>query len=374
MSKSTARPDDGLLQRYLHDLEECRPLQPAEELDLAHRMRRARERLVAIAGSLPVDCRAAVLGRLTAKELTPDLPYARLERLVNRLMKAAAQRRECGLDRLAHLALESWTELDQARSTFVSRNLRLVVHIAKRYARHGVPLLDLVQEANVGLMRAVDKFDPRHGTRFGTYAPFWIVQAIGRETAVLSRVVRVPDYQAKRRRQLARGIGDLKQRHGRMPTIGEIAAHTALPVDLVRDALDAMGDDVDLDEPADGAEGPSLMETLVDGEATSLLETISNSELLERLHEALAGLDPRQRTILSMHYGLNDGDRSTLQQIGEKLKVTRERVRQVEAEAISVLRTRLAGTARNGATVRHGARRPAPGPAWNMEEAFPAGA
>ena len=336
-------------------------MKPAEELDLAHRMRRARERLIKIAGSLPARCRVAVLGRLTPDELTPDLPYARMERLVNRMMKTAAKRRDDELDRLAHLALENWTELEQTRSTFVSRNLRLVVHIAKRYTKHGVPLLDLIQEANVGLMRAVDKFDPRHGTRFVTYAPFWIMQAIGRETAVLSRVVHVPDYQAKRRQRLARAIGDLKQQHGRMPTVAEIAARTKLSVDKVRDSLDAMGDDVDLDEPADGVDGPTLMETLVDGEASSLLEKISNSELLERLRDALATLDPRQRAILSMHYGLNEGDSSTLQQIGEKMNVTRERVRQVEVEAITALRSLLAGTPRIGATPRNGALRPAPG-------------
>jgi RNA polymerase sigma factor (sigma-70 family) len=352
-----------LLQRYLHDLEASEPLKPAEELDLAHRMRRARERLIKIAGSLPADCRNAVLGRVRPDELTPDLPYARLERLVNRLMKAAAKRRNTELDRLAHLALENWSELEQSRSTFVSRNLRLVVHIAKRYTRHGVPLLDLIQEANVGLMRAVDKFDPRHGTRFVTYAPFWIMQAIGRESAALSRVVHVPDYQAKRRQRLARAIGDLKQQHGRMPTIGEIAARTGLSVDKVRDSLEVMGEDVDLDEPADGAEGPTLMETLVDGEASSLLEKLADSELLDRLKDALATLDPRQRAILSMHYGLNEGDPSTLQQIGEKMNVTRERVRQVEVEAIQALRTMLSGAPRNGATPRNGRIHPLPSPA-----------
>jgi len=282
---------------------------------------------------------------------------------VKRMMKTAAKRRDNELDRLAHLALENWTELEQTRSTFVSRNLRLVVHIAKRYTKHGVPLLDLIQEANVGLMRAVDKFDPRHGTRFVTYAPFWIMQAIGRETAVLSRVVHVPDYQAKRRQRLARAIGDLKQQHGRMPTVGEIATRTKLSVDKVRDSLDVVGDDIDLDEPADGAEGPTLMETLVDGESSSLLEKLANSELLDRLKDALDTLNPRQRAILSMHYGLNEGDASTLQQIGDKMHVTRERVRQVEVEAITALRSLLAGAPQNGATPRNGRLHPVPSPA-----------
>jgi len=124
-----------------------------------------------------------------------------------------------------------------------------------------------------------------------------------------------------------------------------------------------MGDDVDLDEPADGGEGPTLMETLVDDDASSLLEKISNSELLERLRDALATLDPRQRAILSMHYGLNERDPSTLQKIGEKMNVTRERVRQVEVEAITALRAMLAGTPRNGATPRNGRLHPLPGPA-----------
>ncbi len=363
MTKKTERPNDALLQRYLHDLQASEPLKPAEELDLAHRMRRSREQLIAIAGSLPAACRSAVLGRLRTNELTPDLPYARLERLVNRLVKAAGTRRSNELDRLAHLALEQWSELEQARSTFVSRNLRLVVHIAKRYTKNGVPLLDLIQEANVGLMRAVDKFDPRHGTRFGTYAPFWIMQAIGRETANLSRVVHIPDYQAKRRQRLARAIGDLKQQLGRMPTVHEIAAHTQLPADKVRDALDIMADDIELDEPVDGADGPTLLETLADGKAGALLEKISNRELLDRLREALATLSPRHRAILSMHYGLNERDPRTLQQIGEQMHVTRERVRQVEVEAIHALRTILADNPPPVPAPRNGAVHSATGPA-----------
>jgi RNA polymerase sigma factor (sigma-70 family) len=357
------RSTDPLLQRYLHDLESSTPLEPEEEIDLALRMRQARERLVGLAGSLPEEGRDAILGRLRTEELTPDLPYDRLEILVNRLVRVAMTRRSGDLDRLAHVALSHWTDLEAARATFVSRNLRLVVHIAKRYAKHGVPLLDLIQEANVGLLRAVDKFDPRHGTRFVTYAPFWIMQAIGREIALLSRVVHVPDYQAKRRQRLARVIGDLKQKHGRMPSDREIAARSRMSLDQIHDSLRLSAEEIDLEDPVDGDDGQTVLETLADGEAGDLLERISNRELLDRLREALHTLNPRQRAILSMHYGLNEKDPRTLQQIGEQMQVTRERVRQVEMEALQALRTVLADGRRPRMARPDGALREAGGPA-----------
>jgi RNA polymerase primary sigma factor len=339
--KTIQRTDDVLLQRYLQDLGTSVPLEPSAELELAHRMRQAREKLAEIMRALPTACRDQILGVFENVNLIQDLPFGRLERLVTRLTSRAETHPDREVKHLARQALVHWFELKEIRSTFLHCNLRLVVHVAKRFANNGVPLLDLIQEGNVGLMRAVDRFDPRRGAKFGTCAVPWITQAICREAPGLSRVVRIPDYQARRRRRIARAISELKQELGRQPTIPEIATRAKLPPRKVLDALSHITEHVDLEEPSNGGDGPSLLETLPDTGAAAPSEHLIRQDLLERLPELLATMNPRQREILRLRFGLDEEHPHTLKQIGERMGLSKERVRQIEIEATECLRLRL---------------------------------
>jgi RNA polymerase primary sigma factor len=339
--KTIQRTDDELLQRYLRDLGTSIPLEPSAELELAHRMRQAREKLVQIMRALPTACRDQILGVFSKSELTPDLPFVRLGRLVKRLASQADAHPDGDVTRLARQAQGIWSELEEIRSTFVSCNLRLVVHVVKRFAHKGVALLDLIQEGNIGLMRAVDKFDPRRGTKFGTCAVLWIAQAVCREAPSLNRVVRIPDYQARRRQRIACAISELTQELGRKPTAPEIATRAKLTPEKIADALSHIPERVDLEEPGDGVEGLSLLELLPDTHAVAPSEKLVKQDLLDRLPELLSSVSPRQRQILRLRYGLDDEQSHTLKEIGMRLHLSKERVRQIEAEAMQVLRSLL---------------------------------
>ncbi len=358
MMTTNGRLDNPILRWYLNDLGASAPLEASEELELALRMRKAREKLVQLVNRLPDSCRDQILGDLEVIDLTADFPFETMEPLVTRLLDQAAVERDPAVIRLARRACAHWSDLGQIRSTFISRNLRLVVHIAKRFAKSGVPLADLIQEGNLGLIRALDRFSPERGAKFGTYAAMWIMQAIYRETALLNRVVRIPDYQLRRRQAMARSIDDLSTRLGRMPNIEEIALKMGVTEDKVTDTLCHSAAQVDLDEPQDGRDGLSLMEVLPDDDAKAPLAALETSELCELLGRSLDHLNLRQREVLRLRYGLGDDRPRTLQEIGLRLKVSRERVRQIEVEAMKILRVRLTRTRR--ATASRGAVRCSP--------------
>lgn len=354
MMKTIRRTDDALLQRYLKDLGTSVPLEPSAELELAQRMRQAREKLVEIMRALPTTCRDQILEVFGNVNLTPNLPFDRLEHLVTRLASRARAHPDEEVERLARQAMAHWFELKEIRSTFVHCNLRLVVHVAKKFANDGVPLLDLIQEGNIGLMRAVDRFDPRRGTRFGTCAVPWITQAICREGPGLNRVVRIPDYQDRRRRLIGHAISELTQEQGRQPTIREIATKAKLPTEKVLDALSHIAELVGLEESFDGVEGPSLLETLPDTQAAAPSENLVRKELLDRLPELLAAMSPLQREILRLRFGLDGEHPRTLQEIGDRVGLSKERVRQIEVDAMKRLRLRLSRSQQGAPRLRPG--------------------
>jgi RNA polymerase primary sigma factor len=229
-------------------------------------------------------------------------------------------------------------ESDIAKREMIEANLRLVVSIARKYNNKGVQLLDLVQEGNIGLMKAVDKFEYRRGYKFGTYATWWIRQAITRAIADQSRTIRVPVHMNEALNKLIRTSRGLVQEFGREPTNEEIARRMDLPVSKIHKILEATRAPVSLETPV-GEEGDSRLGDLIeDCGVISPAEAALNVNLKEKTKSALKALTPREEQVLKMRFGLEDGSEHTLEEVGRRFSVTRERIRQIEANALRKLR------------------------------------
>src|SRR5229473_2870786 len=227
---------------------------------------------------------------------------------------------------------------ERARCKLIESNLRLVIAIARRYTSTGVPLIDLIQEGNLGLMRAAEKFDYRRGCHFGTYATWWIRQAVSRAAGEQSRLIHLPEHVATRLRKVRRVAAQLSQENGLDPLPEQIAAACNIDVNEVIDLLGVIEQPVSLDAPVDDEARYSLADTLEDSGAPAPAETASQHLLGEELHRALALLTPRERSVITLRYGIGDGHSRTLLEVGKELGISRERVRQLEVVALMKLR------------------------------------
>jgi len=248
-----------------------------------------------------------------------------------------------GLGLLTHteevdLAQKAAAGDDLARRTLIESNLRLVIAIARRYTSTGVPLIDLIQEGNLGLMRAAEKFDYRRGCHFGTYATWWIRQAVSRAAGEQSRLIHLPEHVATRLRKVRRVAAQLSQENGLDPLPAQIAEACNIDVNEVVDLLGIIEQPVSLDAPVDDEARYSLADTLEDSAAPAPAETASQHLLGEELHRALALLTPRERSVITLRYGIGDGRSRTLLEVGKELGISRERVRQLEVVALMKLR------------------------------------
>ena len=225
-----------------------------------------------------------------------------------------------------------------AREHLIRANSRLVISVAKKYIGRGVPFLDLIQEGNIGLIRASNKFDYKRGHKFSTYATWWIRQAVTRAIADQSRTIRVPVHMGDQINKMLRISHQLTQQLGRSPTPEELAAEMEIPVRKVEQMLDVARRPLSLEMPTDDEEESTLGDFVEDTESPAPPDEVSAAMLRDLLLEILVDLPPREVKILQMRYGLLDGQTYTLEEVGKKLGVTRERVRQIEAQALSRLR------------------------------------
>ncbi len=231
---------------------------------------------------------------------------------------------------LARLAAAGDT---RARRRLVEANLRLVIAIARRYVNSGVPLIDLIQEGNMGLMRAAEKFDYKRGTHFGTYATWWIRQAVSRAAGEQSRLIHLPEHVATRLRKVRRVSAQISQESGNDPLPEQIAEAAGMPLEEVDDLLHVTEQPVSLDAPADTENRYSLADTLEDRSSQAPADIASRHLVGEELHRALSTLTTRERAVVTLRYGIGDGRSRTLLEVGRELNISRERVRQLEMVA-----------------------------------------
>ena len=311
--RGRGEPSGDLLRQYLKEIGSYELLTAADEVELAKRIE---------------------AGRLADVELAASrrtLDGARRDEL-----------EEVSLDGLA------------AKERFIQSNLRLVVSIAKRYQPAGLPLLDLIQEGNLGLMRAVDKFDHRRGFKFSTYATWWIRQAVSRAIADKSRTIRVPVHMVETVAQVSRATARLVRTLGREPTLEELARDTGLTPERVRDAQRVAPDPVSLFEQV-GDDNAELADFLEDPSAQASFDAAVIAIEREELRTVLATLSEREQRILELRFGLVGDRPRTLEEVGREFQLTRERIRQIEAKALAKLRHPAAPPNRegDGASRRH---------------------
>lgn len=267
-----------------------------------------------------------------------DIPTISVDDPVRMYLKEIGKVPLLSADEELELAMRMEQGDEEAKKRLCEANLRLVVSIAKRYVGRGMLFLDLIQEGNMGLIKAVDKFDYTKGFKFSTYATWWIRQAITRSIADQARTIRIPVHMVETINKQIRITRQLLQELGRDPSPEEIAAEMEIPVEKVREISKIAQEPVSLETPIGEEEDSHLGDFIPDDDVPSPADAAAISMLREQLDEVLATLTEREQEVLRLRFGLDDGRQRTLEEVGQKFNVTRERIRQIEAKALRKLR------------------------------------
>jgi RNA polymerase sigma factor (sigma-70 family) len=326
----------AILPIYLREMGATPLIRETQEVELAQELQEGREGLARAAQKLPAAVRQHCLeGSLEGPKRGREWPLDDLESFYAKLIRYHREHRGEGrLDALVRQAREHKRHIDHARDALILANLRLVVHIAKKYLNHGISFMDLIQEGNIGLMKAVEKFEHERGNKFSTYAYWWIKQAIERAIADKGRVIRIPVHVNEKIKKISRISKELSETLGRKPTPGEIARKLSMPLSKVEEILGVVPEPQALEEVSSDDDSPGLLRFIADPNAPCPLERTVDRELREKIENTLKVLSTREEEIIRLRFGIGRDMPYTLEEIGRVMGLSRERVRQIEATAL----------------------------------------
>lgn len=337
--RESAKAGSPMLRLYLEEMGATPLLDEHNEVRLASQFRNARLAIAKLARELPEACRASVLaGDAAGPALGAAWPLAQVETFVRKLAQHATHAPDTRVTAALRAIRAHKSALDEARDGLIVANLRLVVHVAKKYANGRLPFMDLIQDGNVGLLRAVEKFEHERGHKFSTYAYWWIKQGVERGIAEKSRTIRVPVHVNEDMRKVELAGRDLSQQLGRKPTAQELARQLTMPVDTVDHALSVVREPLALEDRTRDHGGFDAASTVADVQTPSPFEAASQREITKRVESVLLELNPREQTIVRMRFGIGREASRTLEQIGQRLRLSRERVRQIEGLALAKIK------------------------------------
>jgi RNA polymerase primary sigma factor len=336
--KSATKAPEPFLGMYLREMGATPRLDAEEERALAKELDDARECLARLAELAPGRLRALAPAGPVRDPDTGEVSLRHLDRFVEGLAGYDRTHDDPSAAALLRLARRAKARVDRAREGLITANLRLVVHLAKRYARSGLPFLDLIQEGNIGLMRAVEKFEHRRGHKFSTYAYWWIKQSIDRALLEKSRLIRLPFHLAEKRKKLFRSRAELRRELGRRPEPAEIARHAGIPPETALQILGVAEDALGFDDFST-EEGRDLVQCLADPNAVEPAAVVETDEIRRSVAASLQLLDERELEVIRLRFGIGHDTTHTLREIGALVDLSRERVRQIVVTALGKLQS-----------------------------------
>jgi RNA polymerase sigma factor (sigma-70 family) len=330
------KPTAAILPIYLREMGATPLIDETQEVALARELQDARVGLAKVALKLPAACKLHTLeGDTEGPKRGREWPLDDLEAFYAKLLRYGREnRKEAKVQTLVAQAKQHKKHVNHARDALILANLRLVVHIAKKYLNHGISFMDLIQEGNIGLMKAVEKFEYERGNKFSTYAYWWIKQAIERAIADKARVIRIPVHVNEKIKKISRISKELAETLGRKPTPAEIARKLRMPVAKVEEILGVVPEPQALEDMSSDDDSPGLLRFIADPNAPSPLERTVDRELREKVEGTLKVLTAREEEIIRLRFGIGREMPYTLEEIGRVMGLSRERVRQIEATAL----------------------------------------